>query len=294
MKRTLRPDRLLREVLGVGWARKNILGRDYSLKNEVKRAILKADVMTERQIDSMADKVTDFYISKAERLQAEGIKAYRKEAINNERLMKERVEMAVTYYEVDKEAKAHAGGFYRWLPSEAKEPEPEHALLYGKVFKVGEGDKDGNMPMQRYGCRCGIEWLSDETAEKELKVMDADDDILTEEDLENSYGYDLNNISFNLWKNPTTGQERIYINGVDELKYLKAYFYKDEETGLVMYSFKSSFNYSGGFKRADDAADDEADRILMTIREIVEKKNKTDLKGLKIGMFKRLVKKEGV
>ena len=167
MKRTLRPDRLLREVLGVGWARKNILGRDYSLKNEVKRAILKADVMTERQLDSMADKVTDFYISKAERLQAEGIKAYRKEAINNEKLMKERVEMAVTYYEVDKEAKAHEGGFYRWLPSEAKEPEPEHALLYGKIFKVGEGDKDGNMPMQRYGCKCGIEWLSDEEAKEE-------------------------------------------------------------------------------------------------------------------------------
>ena len=81
--------------------------------------------------------------------------------------MKERVEMAVTYYEVDKEAKEHEGGFYRWLPSEAKEPEPEHALLYGKIFKVGEGDKDGNMPMQRYGCKCGIEWLSDEEAKME-------------------------------------------------------------------------------------------------------------------------------
>ena len=166
-RRTLRPDRLLREVLGAGWKRKTLLNRNFDLKREVKRAILKSDVMSKRELDAMLDKVTDFYTDKAERLQAEGVKSYKKDAVNNEKLLKERIEMAVTYYEVDKEAKEHDGGFYRWLPSEAKEPEPEHALLYGKVFKVGEGDKDGNMPMKRYGCKCGIEWLSDEEAKKE-------------------------------------------------------------------------------------------------------------------------------
>lgn len=166
-RRTLRPDRLLREVLGAGWKRKTLLNRNFDLKREVKRAILKSDVMSKRELDAMLDKVTDFYTEKAERLQAEGDRAFKKDAVNNEKLLKERIEMAVTYYEVDKEAEEHEGGFYRWLPSEAKEPEPEHALLYGKVFKVGEGDKDGNMPMQRYGCKCGIEWLSDEEAKKE-------------------------------------------------------------------------------------------------------------------------------
>lgn len=249
-RRTLRPDRLLREVLGVGWARKNILGRDYSLKNEVKRALLKADVMTERQIDSMADKVTDFYISKAERLQAEGIKAYRKEAINNEKLMKERVEMAVTYYEVDKEAKAHEGGFYRWLPSEAKEPEPEHALLYGKVFKVGEGDKDGNMPMQRYGCRCGIEWLSDETAEKELpenKAVEAveEEEIKTAVDMERfrrSAELHVNSgvWTVNFWQKED--KERIYINLADRRldDDTVFYFYKGKD-GEAKTSFKADY-----------------------------------------------------
>ena len=166
-RRTLRPDRLLREVLGAGWKRKTLLNRNFDLKREVKRAILKADIMSKRELDAMIDKIADFYTDKAERLQEEGVKSFKKDAVNNEKLLKERLEMAVTYYEVDKEAKAHEGGFYRWLPSEAKEPEPEHALLYGKIFKVGEGDKDGNMPMQRYGCRCGIEWLSDEEAKKE-------------------------------------------------------------------------------------------------------------------------------
>lgn len=166
-RRTLRPDRLLREVLGAGWKRKTLLNRNFDLKREVKRAILKSDVMSKRELDAMLDKVTDFYTDKAERLQAEGVKSYKKDAVNNEKLLKERIEMAVTYYEVEKEAEEHKGGFYRWLPSEAKEPEPEHQLLYGKIFKVGEGDKDGNMPMQRYGCKCGIEWLSDEEAKKE-------------------------------------------------------------------------------------------------------------------------------
>lgn len=166
-RRTLRPDRLLREILGAGWKRKTLLNRNFDLKREIKRAILKADIMSKRELDAMLEKVTDFYTEKAERLQAEGDRAFKKDAVNNEKLLKERVEMAVTYYEVDKEAKEHEGGFYRWLPSEAKEPEPEHQLLYGKIFKVGEGDKDGNMPMQRWGCRCGIEWLSAEEAKKE-------------------------------------------------------------------------------------------------------------------------------
>ena len=58
--------------------------------------------------------------------------------------------------------------FYRWMPSDAKNPDPEHQLLYGKIFRVGEGDKEGNMPGERYGCRCGIEWLDSETAFKEF------------------------------------------------------------------------------------------------------------------------------
>ena len=43
---------------------------------------------------------------------------------------------------------------------------PEHQLLYGKIFKVGEGDKNGNMPCERYGCKCGIEWLTSDEVEK--------------------------------------------------------------------------------------------------------------------------------
>lgn len=49
----------------------------------------------------------------------------------------------------------YAGEKYTWLPSDADEPDPEHQLNYGKVFTIGVGE----MPGDRYGCRCGMEIL---------------------------------------------------------------------------------------------------------------------------------------
>lgn len=59
--------------------------------------------------------------------------------------------------------KKYAGEKYRWLPSDAAVPDPQHQLKYGKVFTVGVGE----MPGDRYGCRCGMEILVDE---KQLKI----------------------------------------------------------------------------------------------------------------------------
>lgn len=52
----------------------------------------------------------------------------------------------------------YAGEKYRWLPSDAQVPDPQHQLKYGKVYTVGVGE----MPGDRYGCRCGMEILVDE------------------------------------------------------------------------------------------------------------------------------------
>lgn len=49
------------------------------------------------------------------------------------------------------------GEFYTWLPSDADEPDPEHQLNYGETFQVGVGE----MPGDRFGCRCGMEILVD-------------------------------------------------------------------------------------------------------------------------------------
>ena len=53
----------------------------------------------------------------------------------------------------------YAGQTYTWLPSESEEPDPEHQLNYGKVFVVGEGE----LPGERYGCKCGMEIHTDDT-----------------------------------------------------------------------------------------------------------------------------------
>lgn len=47
----------------------------------------------------------------------------------------------------------YEGEFYTWLPSDAETPDPEHQLNYGEVFQVG----DGEMPGDRFGCRCGMQ-----------------------------------------------------------------------------------------------------------------------------------------
>lgn len=49
----------------------------------------------------------------------------------------------------------YAGEFYTWLPSDAEEADPEHQLNYGLEFQVGKGE----MPGDRYGCRCGMDIL---------------------------------------------------------------------------------------------------------------------------------------
>lgn len=62
--------------------------------------------------------------------------------------------------ELAKEIKeVYNGERYEWLPSDADEPDPEHQLLYGQIFVVG----DGEMPGERVGCRCGMRILVNET-----------------------------------------------------------------------------------------------------------------------------------
>lgn len=55
--------------------------------------------------------------------------------------------------------KKYYGEKYEWLPSDAEEPDPKHQLKYGKIFVVGKGE----MPGERYGCKCGMRILVNET-----------------------------------------------------------------------------------------------------------------------------------
>lgn len=85
-------------------------------------------------------------------------KSVKKEIQKNPKLLISRVQNEVVLKLSEGIKKNYAGKKYRWLPSDAKEPDPQHQLKYGKIYTVGVGE----MPGERYGCKCGMEIITDE------------------------------------------------------------------------------------------------------------------------------------
>ena len=84
--------------------------------------------------------------------------------LDDPKLLIQRVQNEVIFQVKEGIKKEYAGESYEWLPSDAGEPDPEHALLYGTVRIIG----DGEMPGDRDGCRCGMRILVKQT-ELELR-----------------------------------------------------------------------------------------------------------------------------
>jgi hypothetical protein len=84
-------------------------------------------------------------------------------ALNEKKLLVDRVQNAVLHEVSEKIGDKYAGEFYEWLPSTAIEPDEKHMLNYGKVFQIGKGE----MPGERWGCQCGMEIL---VPEKKLEL----------------------------------------------------------------------------------------------------------------------------
>jgi hypothetical protein len=158
------PKEFLRKALPKGFWKKDLLNNKFGIKRECLRAITTAKAINGRKIKASIYRTITEYESKYKSLIDEGLsksKAYN-EAVNEEVLVKQRIENAVLYDEVQELKEEHAGGSYRWLPSSSGKARPQHQLLYGKIFKVGCGDSNGNMPGEDYGCRCGLEFLGKE------------------------------------------------------------------------------------------------------------------------------------
>ncbi len=162
------PDAWLKRVLPKGFEKNGLLNEKLEIKKTYLKALVKATAATGKQITAEAYKTVDFYLEKEARLKADGVRAFKQEALNGQALLKERIKNFLVYNEVQEQKRTHKGRMYRWLPSNAETPDPEHQLLYGKIFREGQGDKEGNMPGERWGCQCGIEWLDDEDAFKQF------------------------------------------------------------------------------------------------------------------------------
>jgi len=156
------PDKFKRKVLPKGFFEDDLLTKDkFYLKKKAMQGLILATSATKKDITNTVSKVAAVYMSKVDQLREDGLPKAKAALLakGNEALLRQRIENLVVYSEVQRLKEENQGEYYRWLPSGADEPDPEHQLLYGQIFLVGEGDGEGNMPAERYGCQCGMEIL---------------------------------------------------------------------------------------------------------------------------------------
>lgn len=156
------PQTILKKALPDGFFDEDLLNKkNLSLKQNAMQALILGTTATKREINASVAKVADIYQRKIDDLREEGLPKAKASVIakDGEKLLKQRIAGIVLFDAVQQIKSDNEGEKYRWLPSSSENPDPQHQLLYGKVFDVGEGDDEGNMPMERYGCNCGMEIL---------------------------------------------------------------------------------------------------------------------------------------
>ena len=155
-----KPLEFLKLIFPKNFWKKKLLTNNIDVKKTAVQAMQKASGLSKRELNPTLNKVVDIYTEKFNNLkQSQDTQEALKDTIRDNALIKQRVENLIVYNEVQEIKTEYKDKYYKWLPSTAKEQDPEHALLYGKTFKVGTGDKNGNMPGERYGCKCGIKIL---------------------------------------------------------------------------------------------------------------------------------------
>lgn len=150
------PETYVKEVLPKSLRRK-ALTKSVNYSKRILRALLLAGVAADNAKDSLS-RVVKFYRDKMKRLKSEGIRAYKSQALNDEKLLNERVDNLLVWNEAERLKEERRGQKYIWLPSSSKEPRPLHQLKYGKTYTVGKGV----FPGEEYGCKCGAMFLDGE------------------------------------------------------------------------------------------------------------------------------------
>lgn len=158
------PAAYLKRVLPAGFFKERLLGKKFSIKRTFLRALVTAAELDEQELKDSYARTIKFYREKEKKLEAEEVKKPEKKAVNNEKLLKSRVENLVVYSESQRLKDEHKGEYYIWLPSSSKEPRPQHQLLYGEIRKVG----DGEFPNEDYGCKCGAYFLGENPLENDF------------------------------------------------------------------------------------------------------------------------------
>lgn len=160
---TYDPNKLIKKIAPEAKI-KRLMTSDVSLKKTALSFVDSVDFLNKKSVSKVALETIRSYQERIAKAQAEvGEKkagdSVEAEIVDDPKLLIQRVQNEVVY-QVSKGIKEqYEGEQYEWLPSDADEPDPEHQLNYGKIFTVGVGE----MPGERYGCRCGMQILVKQT-----------------------------------------------------------------------------------------------------------------------------------
>lgn len=133
---------------------KSLLKGNLSLKKAAFKLTDKFDIIDKKDVVDVALKTVSDY---KQRIKLDP--TLKDEILDDPKQLIQRVQNSLIFQVKESIKTTYEGEQYTWLPSDAEEPDPEHQLNYGKVFTVG----DGEMPGDRYGCRCGMEILVKES-----------------------------------------------------------------------------------------------------------------------------------
>lgn len=129
---------------------KKILKTDLSINKTALAFVDDLEFVSKKKVATVALKVIKGY---KERIKSDP--NIKDDIVSDPAQLIQRVQNEVAFQVKEEIKDTYSGEFYVWLPSDAEEPDPEHQLNYGKTFRIGEGE----MPGDRWGCRCGMEIL---------------------------------------------------------------------------------------------------------------------------------------
>lgn len=152
------PKKMLREIAPESKIKK-LVNRRLDVKRASLSFISDVPFIDKSKVTEVALKTVKSYNERVDELSGDAAKDLQKELAQSPMQLIQRVQNEVVWQVSQGIKKDYEGERYEWLPSDADEPDPEHQLNYGKIFVVGEGE----MPGERYGCKCGMRILVNET-----------------------------------------------------------------------------------------------------------------------------------
>lgn len=150
------PKKLLKKMAPEAFIEK-LVNQNLTVNRTAVNLLTKTGILPKKEIERIAIKVINEYKERyAFEREGGATKAdAREDAVNDNRLMVERIKQA-TLHEISQTIQEnYHGEFYEWLPSSAKNPDKEHMKKYGKRYQLGKGEAPGD----RYGCQCGMKIL---------------------------------------------------------------------------------------------------------------------------------------